>query len=77
MYLAQYPEITYYGAYDNSSIYFIEDIQNIVEYAHKRGVKIMPEIDSPGHSISWAWSPTFKDIGLLCVYQNKFDYFNN
>ncbi|KAL5523179.1 NAG1_1 [Sanghuangporus sanghuang] len=43
-------ELSSAGAYSNSSIYTLSDIQDIVQYAGERGIDILVEIDSPGHS---------------------------
>ena len=39
-----------FGAYDPEKIYSIEDIRDLVKYALSRGVKIIPELDSPAHA---------------------------
>lgn len=38
------------GAYSRREIYTQNNIQEIVQYAFERGVRIIPEIDAPGHS---------------------------
>ncbi|KAG8961610.1 N-acetyl-glucosamine-6-phosphate deacetylase [Tulasnella sp. 419] len=48
--VARYPELAKTGAYDPSSIYKISDIKEIVKYAGERGVDILLEIDTPGHT---------------------------
>lgn len=60
------PDIGIYGSYSKNSIYTISDFKEIINYALKRGVKIIPEIDSPGHSYSWSLSPNLQKISLLC-----------
>jgi len=33
--------------------YSVEDVQQVVEYGRQRGVRMMAEIDNPGHAGSW------------------------
>lgn len=44
------PEISGKGAYSPSSIYTPKDIKDITKYAASRGVDILVEIDTPGHT---------------------------
>ncbi|KAF8664230.1 hypothetical protein HU200_054771 [Digitaria exilis] len=48
------PELAEKGAYGEDMRYTVEDVKNIVEFAMSRGVRVVPEIDSPGHTASWA-----------------------
>ncbi|XP_078181720.1 beta-hexosaminidase 3-like [Carex rostrata] len=41
------------GAYSSSERYTIEDAAEIVNYAERRGVNVLAEIDVPGHTSSW------------------------
>ena len=57
--IEKYPNLTEIGAWrkdENGSIYggFYnkQDIQEIVEYASKRHIEIIPEIELPGHSVA-------------------------
>ncbi|KAK4516496.1 uncharacterized protein ATC70_011468 [Mucor velutinosus] len=57
------PELAQQGAYklhQRRLVYTENDVENIVEYAYKRGVRVIPEIDMPAHTGSWALS--HKDI---------------
>lgn len=49
-----YPEMTE-GAYSPRDTYSHNDIRDMVAYARARGVRIIPEIDMPGHA-SQGWS---------------------
>lgn len=43
------------GAYDFPRLTFsLEDFDRVVRFAADRGVRVVPEIDSPAHSQSWA-----------------------
>ncbi len=48
-----YPTLGSMGAYSAQERYTIDDVADVVEYARQRGVRIMIEIDNPGHAASW------------------------
>ena len=41
------------GAYSPRETYSLADLAHVVAYAKDRGVRVVPEIDTPGHSYSW------------------------
>lgn len=41
------------GAFHPELIYTHKDIRHLVRYAKERGITIIPEIDTPGHTSSW------------------------
>lgn len=47
----KFPRLTGMGS--DGLYYTQEDIRDIVEYAHERGIRVVPEFDMPGHSRSW------------------------
>jgi hexosaminidase len=49
-----YPQMTQ-GAYSPKQVYSQDDIKAIIAYARARGVRIIPEIDMPGHA-SEGWT---------------------
>eukprot|EP01101_Sappina_pedata_P013390 TRINITY_DN9657_c0_g1_i1.p1 TRINITY_DN9657_c0_g1~~TRINITY_DN9657_c0_g1_i1.p1 ORF type:complete len:577 (+),score=219.34 TRINITY_DN9657_c0_g1_i1:72-1802(+) len=44
-----YPKIT-----ESEDYYKQSDIKDIVQYAYERGIRIIPELDSPGNTLSWS-----------------------
>lgn len=53
--------------------YTKEQIQELVEYAHARGVQLMPEIDVPGHCKSFAegYGELFGTKGVICQHADS------
>ncbi|KAK8933628.1 Beta-hexosaminidase 2 [Platanthera zijinensis] len=52
--LPSVPELAVKGSYGPEMQYSPEDVRRIVGYAMSYGVRVMPEIDAPGHTGSWA-----------------------
>ncbi|KAG4075415.1 hypothetical protein HA402_015068 [Bradysia odoriphaga] len=50
-----YPELAEKGSYSPAHQYDEKFIRDFVKYAKERGVRVMPEIEAPGHSTSWAY----------------------
>ncbi|KAG4176309.1 hypothetical protein ERO13_A11G237200v2 [Gossypium hirsutum] len=48
------PELAAKGAYGPDMIYSPSDVAKIVQFGLEHGVRVLPEIDSPGHTGSWA-----------------------
>ena len=75
--LESLPELSQYGAFSIKHIYTREDVTEIVRYARLRGIRVIAEIDSPGHCLSWGFSPELADIVLNCPvwanYQGQLD----
>ncbi|XP_045460912.1 chitooligosaccharidolytic beta-N-acetylglucosaminidase [Harmonia axyridis] len=51
------PELSLYGAYSPKKVYTEKDIEEIVDFAKSRGVRVMPEFDAPAH-VGEGWQKT-------------------
>lgn len=58
------PELTRLGAYSPDKIYTADDIKRIVRFAKARGVRVIPEFDTPAH-VGEGWQNT----GLTLCYK--------
>ncbi len=47
----KFPKLTGMGS--EGKYYTQEEIHDVIAYAHDRGIRVMPEFDTPGHSRSW------------------------
>uniref|UniRef100_A0A2P2I9J4 Beta-hexosaminidase n=1 Tax=Hirondellea gigas TaxID=1518452 RepID=A0A2P2I9J4_9CRUS len=48
-----YPDLSGLGSWTSRHIYTSEDVATVVSYALERGIRVMPEFDTPGHTDSW------------------------
>jgi len=46
----EFPLISANGAYGPTFVYSTADVQNIISYAAARGIDVLPEVDTPGHT---------------------------
>ncbi|KAH3830320.1 hypothetical protein DPMN_103561 [Dreissena polymorpha] len=66
-----FPAMCEKSAYTMEDIYSQKDIADLIEYATLRGIRIIPEFDSPGHSLSWG--PPFPGLLTKCYSAGKWD----
>ncbi|CAJ0576696.1 unnamed protein product, partial [Mesorhabditis spiculigera] len=49
----KFPKLHVVGAYSRRHVYTKQDIKDIVDYARIRGIRVMPEFDTPAHTGAW------------------------
>ncbi|EDQ91031.1 uncharacterized protein MONBRDRAFT_15452, partial [Monosiga brevicollis MX1] len=72
LWLTTLTDITVHGATSADKVYTPDMLRELVNYAALRGVRIIPEIDTPGHSRSFGLSPETKDI-VACAYEKDWE----
>ena len=62
-----FPQLSEHGAYHPTEVYSQEDIMRVVQYAKQRGIRVIPEIDTPGHV--WAGFAAMEPAVLTTCYE--------
>ena len=58
----KYPHLSD-GAWSRNLVYQQNDLITVVKYANQRGIRVVPEFDTPGHAKSWG---TYYPITANC-----------
>ncbi|VDM77649.1 unnamed protein product [Strongylus vulgaris] len=53
----KFPNLAKTGAYSPKHQYSPSDVQEIIEFARVRGIRVIPEFDLPGHTGAWQGHP--------------------
>jgi hexosaminidase len=61
-----YPLLAQKGAFPpwDEHVYAPADVQSVIQYAYLRGIRVIPEFDTPGHFTSWTQG--YPQLGTQC-----------
>jgi len=59
-----FPELSQKGAYTQNHIYTRDTVLTVLSEARKRGIRVIPEFDTPGHT--WSWGRSHLELITPC-----------
>ena len=63
-----FPKLSENGAYDSiTHVYSPTNVQTIIDEARIRGIRVIPEFDTPGHTKSWELGQPGKKLQIVQV----------
>ena len=57
------------GAFQPEKAYTTADLRSLVHEARLRGIRVIPEIDVPAHTL--AWGKAFPEMVVNCTYASS------
>jgi hexosaminidase len=51
--MLKYPNLTINGRYSPAHVYSRKNVREIIDHARLRGIRVIPEFDTPGHTDSF------------------------
>jgi hexosaminidase len=67
-----FPDMSLKGSYNPyTQVYSQIDVADVIEYARRLGIRVIPEFDTPGHTQSWG--PGVPDLLTQCYSQDRPD----
>jgi len=70
------PELADAAAFSPAATYSHEDVAEVVAYARLHGVRVIPELDMPGHMTAWGTALPDKNITMDCGTQHHIANFS-
>lgn len=67
-FVSKYPLLSEKGSFADHLTYSRSDLEDLVAYATKRGIRVVPELDMPGHAFSWGLG--YENLTVKCETPN-------